>query len=169
MKKYLEVGKIVTMHGIKGEVRVQPWCDSAELLCEFDNLFFDKEGKKKVKVERSRPHKGMAILKLENVNDRDGAMLLRGKMLYADRDEFELPQGTYFIDDIIGLQVVDSTNGIVYGTITDVSPTGANDVYHVQTQNGEVLIPAIPQLIDKTDIEGGKLFITPMKGLFDED
>lgn len=169
MKKYLEVGKIVTMHGIKGEVRVQPWCDSAELLCEFDCLYFDKDGKNKVEVQNARPHKGMGILKLKNVNDRDAAMLLRGKMLYADRDEFDLPEGTYFIDDLIGLTVTDTQTSKDYGKITDVSPTGANDVYHVATENGEVLIPAIPQLIDKTDIEGGKLYITPMKGLFDED
>lgn len=169
MKKYLEVGKIVAMHGIKGEVRVQPWCDSAELLCGFRSLYFDKEGKMPVKVERARPHKGMGVLKLENTDDRDSAICLRGKMLYADRNEFKLPKGTYFIDDIIGLQVIDSKNGRIYGKITDVSPTGANDVYHVATENGEVLIPAIPQVIDKTDIESGVLYITPMKGLFDEN
>lgn len=81
-----------------------------------------------------------------------------------------MKKGEYFIQDIIGLKVVDSASGICYGEVFDVASTGANDIYDVRNENGgETWIPAIPQVIDKVDIDGGFLSITPMKGLFDDE
>ena len=78
--------------------------------------------------------------------------------------------GDYFIQDIIGLKVVDAENKTVYGEVSDVAPTGANDIYCVRGEDGkETWIPAIPQVIDKVDVDGGILSITPMKGLFDDE
>ena len=79
-------------------------------------------------------------------------------------------KGEYFIQDIIGLKVVDAENGTVYGEVSDVAPTGANDIYCVCGEdNKETWIPAIPQVISKVDVDGGVLEITPMKGLFDDE
>ena len=97
-KQYLEIGQIVTTHGVMGEVRVKPWCDTPELLCEFDRLFFDG-GKTTVGVERARVHKNVVILKLEDINTMDDAQKLRNRVLYCSRDDFELDEGTYFIQD----------------------------------------------------------------------
>ncbi len=166
-KRFLEIGKIVSTHGVRGEVKVLPWCDSAEFLTEFEELYFD-EGKTPVSIENARVHKGMAILKLEGVGDLDKANTYRGKVLYMDREDVELEPGTYFIQDLIGLAVVDADTGEEYGTLCDVTQTGANDVYHVRTSQGkEYLIPAIEQVIEKTDIAGGKLLIHPLEGLFE--
>ena len=143
----LEVGKITSVFGIKGEVKVQPWCDSPE---------------------RARVQKNMAILKIEGVDDANEAQKLRNHVLYMDRADVELEEGSYFIADLIGLEVYDSASGERYGKLTDVTETGANDVYHITAEDGrELLIPAIPQVIDSIDLEEKVMKITPLDGLFD--
>jgi 16S rRNA processing protein RimM len=162
----LEIGKITSVFGIKGEVKVQPWCDSPELLCEFDTLY--RKSGTPVIIERARVQKNMAILKIQGVDDADSAQKLRNCVLYMDRDDLELDEGCYFIADLIGLTVSDSVTGEVYGTLSDVTETGANDVYHIKTADGrQLLIPAIPEVIDSVDIENKTMKITPLDGLFD--
>ena len=100
-KKYLEAGRIVATHGIKGEVKVQPWCDSPQVLCNLSVLYFDN-GKTPVKVG-ARPHKNAVIMKIEGVNSAQDAAALRGRVLYLDREDIQLDDGTYFIQDLIGL------------------------------------------------------------------
>ncbi len=165
-KQFLEIGKIVAVQGLKGEVRVEPWCDSAEFLCEFDCLYFNK-GMTPVEIVKSRPHKNIVLMKIEGVDTPEAAQELRGKVLYMDRDDVELEEGTYFVQDLIGLEVIDADDGTVYGRLSQVTYTGANDVYHIADGEKEYLIPAIPDVIEKTDIEGGKLFIHKMEGLFE--
>ncbi|MBC8570122.1 ribosome maturation factor RimM [Zongyangia hominis] len=168
-KKYLETGKIVTTHGIKGEVKVYPWCDAPEFLLDFDRLYLDK-GKRAVEVEECRIHKNMAILKLKGVDTVEQAVSYRGKVLYVDRDEIELAEGEYFVQDLIGLTVRDADSGKEYGKITDVTETGANDVYHVAFPDGSVkLIPAIKDVVIRTNIDEGVMEIRPLRGLFDDE
>lgn len=168
-KKFLEIGKIVSTHGIKGEVRVQPWCDDSELLTEFDSLYL-KEGQEEIIIESARVHKNVVVMKFENVNDMNSAQLLRNRILYVDRDDLVLDDKTYFIQDLIGLKVIDFDNeSKVYGKIMDVTQTGANDVYHIQDENKKVvLIPAIADVVKETDIDNEIMKITPLKGLFDD-
>lgn len=173
MKKYLEAGKIVSTHALKGEVKIQPWCDSAEFLCEFDVLYFEK-GRKQIEIERSRPHKNMVIAKIKGIDTPEQANTLRNKILYLDRDDVELEEGCYFIQDLIGLEVLDADdNSKVYGKLADVMETGANDVYTVRQADGkEFLIPAIPQVVIETDIDNGRMFIRPLEEIIvadDED
>ena len=112
--------------------------------------------------------KNMAILKIEGVDDANEAQKLRNHVLYMDRADVELEEGSYFIADLIGLEVYDSASGERYGKLTDVTETGANDVYHITAEDGrELLIPAIPQVIDSIDLEEKVMKITPLDGLFD--
>lgn len=169
MKKYLEIGKIVSVQGLKGEIRVEPWCDSPEFLCEFDTLYFDK-GKTPLEVERSRQQKNIVIMKLKGTDTVEQAQLLRNKILYMDREDVELEEGAYFVQDLIGLTVIDIDSGRDYGKICEVSFTGANDVYHIKDKDGAVrLIPAIPDVVISTDIGEGVMKIHVLEGLFDED
>ena len=170
-KQFLEVGQIVSTHGVMGEVRLKPLCDSAELLTEFEELFLDKDGKQSIRVLNARVHKNIVIMKLEGVGDMNAAQKLRNRMLFADRDFFELEENTYFIQDLIGLQVVNADDpAIQYGILSDVSQTGANDVYHIKDDTGrEVLIPAIADVVIQTDIDAGVMKIRPLKGLFDDE
>lgn len=168
-KEYLEVGEIVTTHGIKGEVRLYPWCDPGDLEAA-KVLYFDK-GATSIKVQKARPHKNVYVIKLEGIDSPDEAVKLRGKIAYMKREDIPMSPGDFFIQDLCGLSVMDTDEGVCYGTITDVAQTGANDVYCVSAPNKEdVWIPAIKQVIIKVDLDEEKIFIRPMKGLFgDED
>ncbi|MBE6851379.1 MAG: 16S rRNA processing protein RimM [Ruminococcus sp.] len=168
-KQFLEIGKITNVHGLRGEVKVIPWCDSAAFLCSFETLYMDK-GRKPVEVLRARIFKNMVIMELEGCTTREQAEALRGQILYMDRDEVELDEGCYFIQDLIGLQVQDADNGRIYGKIRDVLETGANDVYAIwnEDEKKEYLVPAIPDVIVETSLEDGVMTIRPLKGLFDD-
>lgn len=164
-KEFLEAGKIVSTHGIRGEVKIMPYTDSPELLCEFDRLFRGKN-KDELTIERSRPAKNMVIAKIEGVNTVEEAEKLRNVMLYMHRDDLELDENTYFIQDLIGMEVRDADTDRVYGKIADVLQNGANDVYVVKGDR-EYLVPAIPDVIISTDIDGELMTIRPLEGLFD--
>lgn len=166
MKRFLEIGKIVAVQGLKGDVRVEPWCDSAEFLCEFDTLYFDK-GNTPVEIEKAHPHKNIVLVKIKGTDTVEAAQMLRGKILYMDREDVELDDGCYFVQDLIGLEVIDNDDGTVYGKLSEVKETGANDVYIVKNGEKEYLIPAIPDVIISTDIENGKMLIHKLDGLFD--
>lgn len=165
-KQYLEAGKIVTTHGIKGEVKIMPYCDSAELLAEFDRLFIGKNHDEII-VERARVQKNMVIAKLEGINTPEEAEKLRNKMLFMHRDDLELDDDTYFIQDLIGMEVKDADSDALYGTIADVMQTGANDVYVVRGEEREYLVPAIADVVISTDLDSNKMTIRPLDGLFD--
>ncbi|MBE6862996.1 MAG: 16S rRNA processing protein RimM [Ruminococcus flavefaciens] len=165
-KQYLEAGKIVTTHGIRGEVKIMPYTDSPDLLCEFDRLFIGRNHDEII-VERARVFKNTVIAKLEGVDTPEAAEKLRNKLLYMHRDDLELDEDTYFIQDLIGLEVRDADSDKVYGKITDVMQTGANDVYVIKGDEREYLVPAIADVIISTDVDEGFMTIRPLDGLFD--
>lgn len=168
MKKYLEIAKAVSVHGIKGEINALAWCDSPEILCRLKKLY-SKDGASQFEVERARPKgSGSAIIKLKGVDSPEAAQALRNTVFYADREDMPLPRGTYFIADLIGMEVF-SDGGKPLGKITDVLETGANDVYEITDGGKKFYIPAIPSVVLSTDVEGGKMTVYPMEGLFDEN
>lgn len=165
-KQYLEAGKIVTTHGIKGEVKIMPYTDYPELLCEFGRLFSGRNHDEII-VERARVQKNMVIAKLEGIDTPEEAEKLRNKILYMHRDDLELDEDTYFIQDLIGVEVKDADSGEVYGEIADVMQTGANDVYVVRGVDREYLVPAIADVVVSTDIDSNIMLIRPLDGLFE--
>ena len=157
-KRFLEIGKITNVHGLAGEVKVYPWCDDAAFLCSFDVLYTDKDGAHAVSVLRARVQQNIVILQLEGCT-----------VLYIDRDDIELEEGCYFIQDLIGLHVMDADTGKEWGILRDVLQTGANDVYVIRNEAGkEYLAPAIPDVVLDTDIAAGTMTIRPPRGLFDD-
>ena len=97
----------------------------------------------------------------------EAAQALQGRVLWLDREEDTLEEGQYYLQDLMGLSVKDADTGEVYGTLRDVTETGANDVYHVAFPDGRVqLVPAIPQVVLDIDLEGGVMLIRPLEGLF---
>lgn len=167
MKQYIETGKIVTTQGLKGEARVEPWCDDPAFLTTLDSLHVGKPGNE-VQAEYARVQKNMVILKLRGVDTIEQAAALRGSVLYVHRDKIPLEEGQYLIQDILGLEVFDAQSGERYGVVSNVTSTGANDVYHIAFADGSVkLIPVIPQVVRRVDIAGGRIEITPLEGLFD--
>lgn len=165
-KEFLEAGKIVTTHGIRGEVKIMPYTDTPELLAEFDRLFMGRN-KDEVTIVRSRVFKNMVIAKIEGVDTPEDAEKLRNKLLYMHRDDLELGEDTYFIQDLIGMEVRDADSDELFGVIDDVMQTGANDVYVVKSGDKELLVPAIADVVISTDIDGNVMTIRPLDGLFD--
>lgn len=166
-KQYLECGKIVSTHGVRGEVRVMPWCDSPEYLCGFKTLYL-QNGEKPLAVESARVNKTMVLLKIKGIDSLDDAVTLRGRVLYINRDDAP-DDGGVFIQDLIGIAVLDADSGKCWGKLTGVFATGANDVYTITDETGrERLVPAIPDVVVETDAEGGVMRIRPLKGLFED-
>ena len=141
MKKMLESGKIVNIHGLNGEVKAAPWCDSPDFLCGFDILYLGRE-KNRVEVESARVHKNMVLIKLKGVDTPEAANALRNNIIYIDRGDVSLEEGAYFIQDLIGLTVKDADSGVIYGEVKDVLQTGANDVYEISGNGRTYLVPA---------------------------
>ncbi|MBR0120334.1 MAG: 16S rRNA processing protein RimM [Clostridia bacterium] len=170
IKEYLEIGEITGTHGVRGELRVNPFCDSPGFFTRFKTLYSDSNGCCAVKV-KSRPHGNIVLVKLDGVDSIEDAQKLRGKILYMKRSDAALPEGRYFIAELIGCKVCDFRDeNRVYGTLTDVSLTGANDVWHITSESGrEYLIPAIPDVVIKTDVENNIILIKPLKGIFDDE
>ena len=168
-KKYLEAGKIVGVHGLQGEVRIDPWCDEPEFLSGFKRLY-DKNGNE-IKLLRARHHKNVVIAKIAGTDTPEAAADLRGTVVFIDRNDVRLPDGVYFIQDIIGLEAVDIDDGRVYGKITEVFKTGANDVYQITNDGKNHFIPKIPQVVEKIDTDEGKIYINTkiIGGLFEDE
>ena len=171
IKKFLEIGEIVGTHGIRGEMRFNPWCDSPEFVKKFKTLYFDSNGSCAVQIKAARPHGNIVLLTVKDIDTVEEAQKLRGKVLYMKRSDAKLPKGKYFIAELIDCKVIDADNEEkVYGTLSDVSETGANDVWHIKDENGkETLIPAIPPVIISTDVEEGIIKIRPLKGIFEDE
>lgn len=162
--QYIEIGKVTAVHGIMGEVRVQPWADSPDFLCQFDTLYID-DAHCPVKVERARVHKNMCIVKFEGPTDVPSALSFRNAVLYFNRDDVKLPEGRFFITDIIGLPVVDAETGEELGKLAEVMNMPAHDLYLVKGGSRELMIPAVPTFIKETNLDEGFIRVQMMEGL----
>lgn len=170
IKEFLELGQMVGTHGVRGEMRLNPRCDSAEFAKNFKTVYFDEKGNVPVKVISCRPHGNVALIKLEGTDTVEQAQALRNRILYIRRSDVNLPDGQWFIAELIGCTVFNADDAsIVYGKLTDVMQTGANDVWAVTDDKGhEYLLPAIKSVVIKTDVENDAVFIRPLKGIFDD-
>lgn len=171
IKEFLEIGEIVGTHGIRGEMRLNPWCDSPEFVTKFKTLYYDSNGSCAAQIKAARPHGNIVLLSIKDIDTVEKAQKMRGKVLYMKRSDAKLPDGTYFIAELIGCTVYDADNPEkVYGTLTDVSETGANDVWHIKNSEGkEYLIPSIPDVVIETDVAKNRVVIRPLKGIFDDE
>ena len=168
--EYLDAGRIVGTHGVRGELRLEPWCDSPEFLQQFDTFYWQKD-KKPVHVKNTRVHKHFLLLTIDGIDTLEQADPLRGRVLCFRRaDAAPLPEGVYYQQDLIGLRVCDLESGLARGTLTAIFQTGANDVSEVTDQAGKkTLVPAIADVIGRISLEEGPLFLKHLEGLFDAD
>lgn len=166
----LEIGKIVNTHGLRGEVKIAVWMDAPENFETVKTVYL-KTRKEEIKltVKNIKYQKNNIIVKFSEINDINEAEQYKNCTLFADRDELgELPEGAYYIVDLIGLNVINE-DGEKIGVIADVFNTGANDIYDVKREGKKnLLLPVIDEVILETDIEGGKVVVYVMEGLDDE-
>ena len=159
-EQLLECGKIVNTHGIRGEVKIVPWADSPEFLCDLPALYIDG---KEVKLRSARVHKGNVIALLEGIDDANTAMLLKEKVVFMSRDDVDLPEGSFFIADIIGLKVIDQ-DGNDLGVLDDILSPSLQQVYVIRGKR-EIMIPVVPEFILETNIEGGYIRVRLIEGM----
>lgn len=168
-QQYIETGRITGTHGIRGELRVQPWCDAPEDLARYSELYLDNQGAEPIYFQRVRVQKSMVLAKAKGIDTIEQAEALRDKILYVNRSALSLEPGQYLIADLIGCQVYHSQSGQLLGALCQVSKTGANDVWHIAREGKEYLIPAIPSVVDKVNIDENRIDILPLKGIFDDE
>lgn len=167
-KEFLEIGKFVGTHGVRGMVRIQPWSDDGAFLTQFKKFYLEN-GKTKIEMSKIAPHGNVVIAQVRGIDTIEDAEKLREKVLYIKRDDARLPEGRYFISEIIGAEVFDADTNALLGTLADVSPTGANDVWHIKNGEREYLVPAIPDVIVDVNIDTDTVKIKPLKGIFDDE
>lgn len=173
MEELYQVGSITQTHGIRGEVKVFPMTDDISRFKNMKNLLLDggKEGYITLEVENVRPQKNLVILKFKGIDNINDIEKYKGQGLYVTKsDRVKLKKDEYFIADLIGLNVyTDEDADSVFGVISDVFETGANDVYEIKLAGGQtVLIPAIKECIKDVDVEGNRVVIHLMKGLIED-
>ena len=167
MQKRLEVGQIVNTFGIKGEVKVTPFTNDIKRFDDLKKVYVtSRKDSKFYKVESVRYHKNMVLLKLENINNPEDAEMLKNSYLEIDReDAIPLEEGTYFIADLIGLEVY-SDEGNLLGKVEDIYNTGSNDIYVVKDELGkQILLPGIKDVIKDVQIENAKIIVHLIPGL----
>ena len=163
--QYLEVGRIVSPHGINGEVKVIPLTNDPNRFKRLKELLIrDKDTIISVNISNVRLHKGFVILKLENVQSIEDAERLRDVFLLIDRKyAVKLPKGSYLICDIEGSDVY-TKEGDYLGKVEKVIQTGANDIYQVKGDT-EILVPALKSVVIDVDIENKKITVSLPEGL----
>ena len=138
MQNYLPACKIVSTHGVRGEMKALPLCDGAAFLAKFKRLFTTADGAGETRVLGVRAQGNVILLRLDGVNDMDAARAQVGRVYYLAKADARLPKGRFFIDDLLDCEVVDAETGRVYGRLTNVDRPAAQDIYTVtDTAGGE--------------------------------
>lgn len=165
----LEAGKIINTHGLRGEVKVITWTDYPEIFEDIDFVWVQKKnGDEKLDIKNIKYQKSNIIIKFSQINSIEEAQTYKNAILYVDRSQMpELPEGSHYIVDLIGLDVVDE-NGEKIGAISDVFNTGANDIYEVKREGKKnLLLPVIDECVLNIDLEKHCVTVHIMEGLDD--
>lgn len=167
MEKYLELGQIVNTFGIKGQVKVKPFTQDITRFEELKEIYVEKKNELKLFIiEKVNYNKNMVILKLKGIETMEDAERLRNSYLKVDRNELEeLPEGTYYIVDLIGLDVYTDENKLL-GKVDYIYNAGSSDIYVVKDENGkEILLPAIEDVLKQVDLQNKKIIVHIIDGL----
>ena len=167
MQEFLEIGQIVNTFGIKGMVKVKPFTDDIKRFDDLKKVYVENnKTKKQYEIDEVKYHKDMVLIKFKGIDKVEEAELLRNSYLKINReDEPELDDGTYYIVDLIGLNVY-SDEGCLLGKIDDIFNNGSCDIYAVKDELGkQLLLPAISDVIKEINLEQKKIIVHILKGL----
>ena len=167
MNQYLELGQIVNVKGLKGEVKVNSFSENNERFEEVSEVILKLKSKQETyKIEKVGYHKSQVIIKFKNVNTVEEAEKLRNAIILIDRDVLgELPEGVYYIADLIGLDVYTEENEHL-GKVDDIYNTGSNDIYVVKNDLGkQILLPAIKEVVKEINLDEKTITVHILKGL----
>ena len=169
-KEYLECGKVCSAHGVRGEIKIEPWCDSPKVLANQKRVFILENSGcyKELKVTSASVFTKFVIMKLEGIDTRECAQGEKNRILYLHRSDIPVSRGACLISDMIDLPVIHIDTGRVLGTLADVDDGVRHKIYTVKTPKGDVLLPGVDEFIKEIDTERG-IFVRPIPGFFDED
>ena len=168
-KKYFSIGKIINTRGIAGELKVQPWTNTPEDFCLVSKMFLDLKDPP-LDIFSMKVYKSNVLLKIKSIHNRYEAETLKNKIIYAYREDIPIDEENYFIEELKGCIVSDSLNGKIYGILKDVVNSGASDIYIIKDEkNKEYLLPIIKGTIVNIDLDNEKIYINPIKGVFDDN
>ena len=159
--EYLEVGKILNTHGVRGELKVQPWLDTPLLFQQLKTLSVNGQSYPIRSVRLQAPN---VLVTLEGIRSIDAALPLKGRVASARREEIPLEEGRHFVADLIGLQAKDADTGAIIGTVTDISEYPAHDVYVVEGEK-TYLIPDVPAFVKEINEAEGFISFALLEGL----
>ena len=166
-KEFLECGRVCNSHGVRGIIKVEPWCDSPRVLANSKKVYMEEHGAyREYKVVAGSVNGNNVLLTLEGVNSCEMAIALKGKVLFLHRSDIPLKPGSMLLQDMIGLSVIDYNTGKVYGEIESIDEVPRGRLYTVRTPNGLVYYPHEDVFVKEIDAERG-MFITPIPGFFD--
>ncbi|MCX6640079.1 MAG: ribosome maturation factor RimM [bacterium] len=166
---FVEVARVIRPVGIKGELRVMPYTRDPEELGKYKSLYFihSDEPPHKLKILNIRISSGYATIKVEGLDSIEEAESWRGRELYVQRKQLNKPPiDEYFIRDLIGIEVY-GEDGILIGRLKDVMEFSHHDIYQIETQTGELLIPAISDVVLTIDLDQNKMIVRLLDGLQD--
>ena len=155
--QFIEAGEIVTTHGVRGEMKVLPWLDSPEDLCDFDRC---RIGGKEYAIENCRVQKTCNLLKLEGIDTMEAAQSMRGKTVELYREDID--DEVIFAAELIGVEVL--CDGVSIGKITEVLDYPGNSVYVVKGSH-EYMIPAVKEFVLSTDMEANVMQVELIEGM----
>ncbi len=167
MQEFLEIGQIVNTFGIKGMVKVKPFTDDIKRFEDLEKVYVEQnKTKKQYEIEDVKYHKDMVLIKFKGIDKVEDAELLRNSYLKINReDEPELEEGTYYIVDLIGLEVY-SDEGKLIGKVDDIFNNGSCDIYEIKDELGkQLLLPAISDVIKEINLKEKKIVVHILKGL----
>ena len=159
-ERTVEAGRITNTHGVRGEVKIEVWLDSPDFLRRCKGILL--EGKK-VRFTSAKVQERFLIAGLEGIGTVEEAARLKGKTVFIDREDAPLKKGEYFLQDIIGADVVDETGDRI-GTLAHNLETPRTPVYVVRGET-EHMIPAVPEFILRTDADAGIVTVRLIEGM----
>ena len=160
-RSYLEAGKIVSTHGIKGEVKLLPWADGPEFLLRFRTLYL-QGGARPLEVEFSRVQKSCVLVKFRQIDTVEQAAGLRDEVIFISREDPNIPAGTVFQADLIGLPVY--SGGVELGTIREILTMPSSDVWVVRGEH-EYMIPNVKAFVPEIDLSLGRVEVNLIEGM----
>lgn len=172
-EKYLECGKAVSTHGIRGTLRLECYCDTPDTLAKMRTLYKKEKNGTFIpmKVQTASVQKSMVLVSFADIASVEEAIPYKGTTFYADRADFRLPDGAVFVADIIGLPVFDAETGEKYGTLDNVITPGGREVYVVSdVRGGSFMIPVVDEFVKKIadDGEGAGIYVSLIEGMREE-
>jgi len=164
--KKIKIGAVTGSVGLKGEIKIFHNADEPEILLQMDSFYIENDN---YEIENIRYNRKIPIIKLSGVDGRDAAEALDKKDIYVDQEQIpDLPDGSFYIKNLIGLNVIKKSDGSKVGIIKNVIPGSAHDTYEIETEDKKTLpLPAVTEFIIEVSPETNTMKVVLPEGIED--